>query len=76
MRSAVLLLSLSVLPIAASADTLYDITFRFPGFSGYGTITTDGTCIGCKLGAGLLGFSFTLADVPTGTCEEIAKHFR
>ena len=64
MRSAVLLLSLSVLPIAASADTLYDITFMFPGISGYGAITTDGTCIDCNLGAGLLGFSFTLADVP------------
>ena len=33
MRSAVLLLSLSLLPITASADALYDITFTFPGFS-------------------------------------------
>ncbi len=64
MRSAVLLLSLSVLPITASADALYDVGFTFPGFSGHGTITTDGTCTSCTLGAGLLGFSFTLADVP------------
>jgi len=66
MRLAVLLLSLSVLPITASADALYHVTFTFPfrGFSGSGTIRTDGTCISCQLGAGLLEFSFTLADVP------------
>lgn len=64
MRSAVLLLSLSVLPITASADALYDITFTYPGVLGYGTLTTDGTCISCKPGAGLLGFSFKLVEAP------------